>query len=255
MLTVTPRPGPVVRVYLAVLERHELVQVRDRLRPVVVFEDDGLRIRSQRVNLRGSGDRAGKVRDDADVVRLAQGADADHLGDAADVRKRAADEVEVMVLDQLVEIPPGTPFLTGRQRHAGEAAQLGNVLQERVGLHRILDQVGLELFDQAAAAQRVGEREALVEVHHEIAARADAFAGGAAVGLHLPYALAGVVACCPAERSRHRSGTAASPRPCTPQRGRAAWGRRPGTSSCSTPGGCGSSRPAARKPARPAPCP
>ena len=185
---------PVVRVQLAVLERHELVQIRDRLRPVVVFEDDGLRVRAQRVYLRGRGDRSGEMRDDADVVRLAQRADADHLGDAADVRQRAADEVEVVVLDQLVEIPAGAPFLAGGERHAGEAAQLGDVLEERVGLHRIFDQIGLELLDQAAAAQRVGEREALVEVHHEIAARTDAFACGAAVGLHLPYALAGVVA-------------------------------------------------------------
>src|SRR6185503_15121078 len=119
----------------------ELVEIGDRLRVVVVLEDNRLRVRAQRVYLRGRGDRTCEVRDDPDVVRLTQRADADQLGDAADVRQRAANEIEVVVLDQTMKIPTGAPLLSGGERHAGEAAQLGNVLQERVGLHRIFDQV------------------------------------------------------------------------------------------------------------------
>ena len=74
------------------------------------------------MDLSGGGDGTGEVRNDADVVRLAQGADADQLGDAADVRQRAADEIEVVVLHQLVEVPPRAPFFACRQRHAGQAA-------------------------------------------------------------------------------------------------------------------------------------
>ena len=48
--------------------------------------------------------------------------------------------------------------------------------------------------DQSAAAERVRKREALVEVDHEVAGRPDAFACGAAVGLHLSNTLSSVVA-------------------------------------------------------------
>ena len=153
------------------------------------------------MDLSGGGDWTGEVRNDADVVRLAQGADADQLGDAADVRQRAADEIEVVVLHQLVEVPPRPPFLARGQRHAGQAAQFRNVLKKRIGLNRILDEIRIELFDHPAAAERVGEGEPLVEVDHEVPARTNAFAGGAAVGLHLAHAFAGVVA----ERARRQA--------------------------------------------------
>ena len=51
-------PRSIVRVELAILERQELVEIRDRLRAVVVFEDDGLRIWAERVYLGGCRDRA-----------------------------------------------------------------------------------------------------------------------------------------------------------------------------------------------------
>ena len=91
------------------------------------------------MDLRGGRDRAGEMGHDANIVRLAEGTDADQLGDAAGVRERDANEVEVVVLDQREKIPAGAQFFAGGEGEDRHAAQLGNVLDKRVGLHRILD--------------------------------------------------------------------------------------------------------------------
>src|SRR5690606_25146982 len=62
-----------------------------------------------------------------------------------------------------------------------------------VRLDGILDEVRIGILDHPAAAQRIGVREALVEVDHVVAVRADALAGSGAILGDAHDALAGVV--------------------------------------------------------------
>ncbi len=176
MSIVTPRPGPLVVVGLAVLELEALGEVVDRTAAEVVLHHQRAGERREAVDERRGGDRSGEVRHDADGVRLADGRDLHHLGDAADVGQRRADVVDVVVLDELVEVPPVAPFLAVGEGDGRHLPQLRQVHEGVLVAHGILDEVGLVLLDPAARAQRVVEVEALVEVDAPVAVRADALA-------------------------------------------------------------------------------
>ena len=136
---------------------------------VVVFEDERLRIRSERVYLGCGGNRAGEVRDNPDVVRFAQGADPDHLGDAADVGQRAASKLEVVVLDQFVEVPARAPLLTGGERYAGLGRSLGMSWRNMSVWTGSSTRYGSNSSISRQPRSSLGKREALMEVHREVA--------------------------------------------------------------------------------------
>ena len=73
------------------------------------------------------------------------------------------------------------------------AAQQRQVFAEGLVAHRVFDEVGREVLDQIAAANGVGEVEALVEVDAPIAVLADAFAGLGALFGQFVEALVGIV--------------------------------------------------------------
>ena len=98
--------------------------------------------------------------------------DLHHLGDAADVGQRRADEIDVVVLDEPVEVPLETPLFAVRQRDRRHLAQLGNVLERVFVAHRIFDEERIELLHDVADADGVVEVEALVEVDAPVAVRA-----------------------------------------------------------------------------------
>src|SRR5204862_3146909 len=91
-----------------------------------------------------------------------------------------------------MEVKAGAPLLARSQRDAGQAAKTGNVLKERIDLHGVFDHVRMQILQQAAGAQRIGEGETLMKVDHEIAVLADSFTDGAAISLNLADAFARV---------------------------------------------------------------
>src|SRR5690348_10172247 len=87
----------------------------------------------------GECDRAGEVRDQPDVVRLAEGGDLFELGQAADVRQRDASVVDDVPLHQFVEVPAVAELFAGGERRLYLRSQGG----ERTGVltaQRILDE-------------------------------------------------------------------------------------------------------------------
>ena len=111
------------RIELRHVERN--TQSRPIVRPALALtEIDETR---SSCDVRGGADRAGKVRNDADLVGVAHRHDLEHLGDATDVRQRRAGEIDVAIFDERVELPALTPFLARRQRDARQQSKLGNL--------------------------------------------------------------------------------------------------------------------------------
>ena len=76
-----------------------------------------------------------------------------NLGDAADVRERAADKIQVVILDEAMEVKAGTPLLARSQGDAiGQAAEAGNILKERIDLHGVFDHVRMPMTKAAGTA-------------------------------------------------------------------------------------------------------
>src|SRR5579862_865472 len=167
--------------------------MRNRLRAVVVFEQHGAREGAESVDQGRGGKRSGKMRDDSDEMRLADGGDFYQLGDAADVGKGDPHVVEIVILDKFVEIPALAPFLAGRERNGGHFSQLGDIFEKGFGPDGILDQVGFQVFKELASADGVGEVEALMEVDGEVAVLSDSFAGLGAVLMDLMNPFTAVV--------------------------------------------------------------
>ena len=117
----------------------------------------------------------------------------EHLGDAADVGEGGADEVDVMMLDEGVEVPAIAPLFSGGEGDVDLLAEDGQVLLEGFGADGVFDEEGGEVFDFVAAADGFVEIEALVEVDAPFAVFADTFAGGGALFAEMRDALAGVV--------------------------------------------------------------
>src|SRR5262249_34916067 len=113
---------------------------------------------------------------DSYEVSLAESGDLHHLGDAADVWKRGAHIIDGMVFDERVEVPAVAPLLSSGKRNVDLAAKGGNVLEEGFGADGIFDEERVVLLDEVAAADSVGEVEALVEVDAPVAVFTDAFA-------------------------------------------------------------------------------
>jgi len=126
-------------------------------------------------------------------VSFAESGDLLHLGDAADVGDRGADVVDVVGFDELVEVPAAAPFLSRREGNRRDLAELGDVFEEGFGADGVFDQIGLEVFQELAAAFGIGVVEALVEVDEPVTVLADAFADFLAVSEELVDALVGVV--------------------------------------------------------------
>ena len=70
------------------------------------------------------------MRHDADLVRIADRHDLEHLRDTADVRQRRTGEVDVPLLDERTEVSPRPPLLTGRERHGRQQPQFRNLRPE-----------------------------------------------------------------------------------------------------------------------------
>ncbi len=133
------------------------------------------------------------MRDDADRVGLADGGDFHHLGDAAHVRQRGANEVHVVVLHERVEIPLESPLFAVGQRHRRHLPELGKVLQRVLVADRVFDEEGVVRFDSLAGTQRVVQLEALVKVDAPVAVRAHALAHVLAFLFHPAHHRARVV--------------------------------------------------------------
>jgi hypothetical protein len=86
------------------------------------------------VNVSSGADRAGKVRDDADLVRVAHRHDFQHFRNPADVGQRGTREVDVAIFDERVEFPALTPLLPRRERHARQQSQLRCFRRQRSDL-------------------------------------------------------------------------------------------------------------------------
>src|SRR5579872_7345948 len=167
-------PGPVIWIELAVLEIETDWNVRWHASFEAVLHQNGSRKCSERVNQRRRRDGSGEMGNDADKMRLADRRDLHHLGDTADVRQRRANIVDVVVLDQLVEVPTITPLFSRCDGHASRCAELRQILRESFGSNGVFDEVRREILDQIAAADRFGEIEALVKIHAPVAIFTDA---------------------------------------------------------------------------------
>ena len=84
--------------------------------------------------------------------------------------------------------------------------RIGRSSQEGLGADRIFDEEGGEIFDQVAAANGVGEVEALVEVDAPVAVFADTFARLRAFVVELVHSFVRVVSGVGGKRPRRPSG-------------------------------------------------
>src|ERR1700675_1132608 len=133
------------------------------------------------------------MRNDADKVRLAYGRDLHHLGDSADIRERHANVVEIVILNQLVEVPAIAPLLAGGERHLDGSTQDRQILLESFGADRVFDKERRQVFDEPAPSNSVRQIEPLVEIDTEVAVLADAVARLCAIVVKLVYSFASVV--------------------------------------------------------------
>ena len=98
-----------------------------------------------------------------------------------------------VIFDERVEVPAIAPLFAGGQGDVDLLAEDGQVLKEGLGADGVFDEEGGEVLNHVAAADGVGEIEALVEVDGPVAVFADTFAHGGAHIAHGGDALAGVV--------------------------------------------------------------
>ena len=82
---------------------------------------------------------------DTGEMGFADGCDFQHFRNAADVGKRGADIVDIVIFDQLVEVPAVAPFLAGRDRYADFTAEEWDIFEESLRANRIFDKIGREI--------------------------------------------------------------------------------------------------------------
>src|SRR6266403_1511862 len=92
---------------------------------------------------RRRGDRPCEVWNDSDGRGFAQRHHLDHLGDAADVRKRGPNVVDILVVEEPVEIPSLPPFFAVGQRARRHLAQLRDLFERLFVPDRIFDEIWL----------------------------------------------------------------------------------------------------------------
>ena len=107
------------------------------------------------------------MRNDADEMGFADGGNFHHLSDAADIGQGGAYKINVVIFDELVEVPPVAPLFARCQGNIHFLAQDRNVLQKGFGADRIFDEERSQVLDQVAAANGIVEVEALVEIDHQ----------------------------------------------------------------------------------------
>ena len=100
------------------------------------------------------------MRNDAYKMGFANRGNLHHFSNAADVGQGGADEINVVIFNQLVEVPPVAPFLARSQRNVHFLAQDRKVLQEGLRADRIFDeewsQVLVRPSDRAVAGYGEG---------------------------------------------------------------------------------------------------
>jgi len=136
----------------------------------------------------GFRNRPREVRDQTDVVRLAEGEDLHVLGDASYVRQSDTCVVNELLFDQRVDVPPGSELLADRNGYFDVRAEFLIDL----GIFRsdqILGKVGLERLNQCAEPHGIREVEAGVVIQRPIAVFSHAVAYLDAVLVCLPHHL------------------------------------------------------------------
>src|SRR5947209_1221086 len=103
---------------------------------------------SEAVHQRSCRYRTSEMRHDTNEMSFADGRDFHHLGDSSDVGQGGTKVVDIVVFDQLVEVPTIAPLFSRSERNFYAAAEDRQILAECLIPHRIFDKERLELFDQ-----------------------------------------------------------------------------------------------------------
>ena len=121
-----------------------------------------------------------------------------------------ADEIDVVVFHQAIEIPAISPFLASSQRNVHFAAQDGKILLKRLGADGVFDEERSKFLDLVAAANGVHEVEALMKIDYPIGVLANTFPHLGAFFAKMGNALSGVVdAICGSLRGAESEGAIA----------------------------------------------
>src|ERR1700683_5319489 len=128
--------------------------------------------------------------DDAHEMRFAHGRDLEHFGYSAHVGQRGAHEVDVVILDEWIEVPAVAPLRARSQRNVYFLAQDREILEKGFCADGVLHKKWGQIFDQVAAANRIGKIESLMEIDSPVAILSHAVAHRGADVAHSGYALA-----------------------------------------------------------------
>src|SRR5262249_42688090 len=119
------------------------------------------------VNQRGLRNRAGEMRRQPDVMRLAHCGLFNVLGDATAVRNASAVVIDQMLLDHFVEFPPRPKLLADRDRNFYLFAKLA-VYAGVFRTNQVFAEIRLERFEQCAQPHGVREIQPRVVINTPI---------------------------------------------------------------------------------------
>src|SRR5437868_15411407 len=103
------------------------------------------------------------MRSDTYEVGFANGGDFHHLCNAADIRQGGADEIDIVIFHEFVELPAVARLLARRQWDVYLSAQDRKILREGFRPNRVFDEERREFLAPITAPDRVCEVESRVE--------------------------------------------------------------------------------------------